>query len=131
MVIVGSLDPAPPSSQRRPQPASTSSPSVGTASRLTRSQPQDTMPQHFKIQSRDVITMMATVDGEVAYRNFMIPMFAEELRSSANNGDIYEIFLKTHEKLVDRLPADARQIPEFRSTLTKKLCLRNIFVPQQ
>ena len=116
-MILGSFDPAPPASQRR-QP-----PSVLT--------PTEETPQHFKIQSRDVITMMATVDGDVAYRNYMIPMFAEELRDSSNNGDIYEIFVKTHEKLIKKLPAEARQIPEFRSTLRKKLCLRNIFVPRQ
>ena len=115
---LGSLaDPAPPQSQRGGPPSAVSA--------------QDAIPRHFKIQSRDVITMMATVDGDVAYRNYMIPMFAEELRDSSNNGDIYEIFVKTHEKLIKKLPTGARQIPEFRSTLTKKLCLRNIFVPRQ
>ena len=102
-MILGSFDPAPPASQRR-QPTS-----VLTLTEET--------PQYFKIQSRDVITMMATVDGDVAYRNYMIPMFAEELRDPSNNGDIYEIFVKTNEKLEQKLPTEARQIPEFRSSL--------------
>ena len=115
---LGSLaDPAPPQSQSRRPPSAVAA--------------REEIPQYFEIQSRDVITMMASVDGDVAYRNYMIPMFAEELRDSSNNGDIYEIFVKTHEKLIKKLPTEARQIPEFRSTLRKKLCLRNIFVPRQ
>lgn len=76
--------------------------------------------------------MMSTVSGSVAYRNLMIPMFAEELRDSTNNGDIYEIFLNTHEKLNNKLKGTTEedQIPEYRSTLTKKLSLRNIFKQQ-
>ena len=83
----------------------------------------------YTIEHRDVITMMSTVSGGVAYRQQMIPMFAEELRDSANNDDIYEIFLKTHEKLRIKLKGTAGegQIPEYRSTLTKKLSLRKIF----
>ena len=70
--------------------------------------------------------MVATVNGGDAYRNQMIPLFAQELKDSANKGDIYEIFLKTHYRLQKQVPD---QIPEFRSTLTQKLSLRNIFMP--
>ena len=83
----------------------------------------------YTIEHRDVITMMSTVIGGVAYRQQMIPMVAQELRNSVNNGDIYDIFLKTHEKLRNKLKGTSGedQIPEYRSTLTKKLSLRNIF----
>ena len=70
--------------------------------------------------------MVASVNGGMAFRNQMIPMFAQELKDSANNGDIYEIFLKTHYRLQKVVPD---QVPEFRSTLTQKLSLRNIFTP--
>lgn len=82
--------------------------------------------RNFSIPSRDVITMVATVNGGVAYRNEMIPMFAEELRNATHQGDIYEIFLKTHYRFHMR---HLNQIPEFCSTLTQKLSLRNIFKP--
>ena len=52
--------------------------------------------------------------------------FAQELKDSANNGDIYEIFLKTHYRLQKVVPD---QVPKFRSALTQKLSLRNIFTP--
>ena len=71
--------------------------------------------------------MFASVSGGVAYRNFMIPMFAEELRQSSEmEGDIYEVFLRTHNRLKKVVPAD--QIPEIRSTLSLKLCLTNIYM---
>lgn len=70
--------------------------------------------------------MVAAVSGTEAYQNQMIPMFAQELKDPANKGDIYEIFLKTHHRLRTQVPD---QIPEFRSTLSLKLSLRNIFKP--
>ena len=75
----------------------------------------------YTIEHRDVITMMSTVSGGVAYRQQMIPMFAEELRDSANNGDIYEIFLKTHEKLRNKLKV---QLVRVRFLNTDQLLLR-------
>ena len=82
------------------------------------------LPTHdYNIQWKDFITMMATVKGGVAYREQMIPVFAEELKNS-EKGDIYEIFVKTHQRLHKLIPD---QIPEFRSTLTQKLSLRNFF----
>ena len=114
-LFIAGLDPKPPQSQK------------------SASQPVNQMglvqKAGYTIEHRDVITMMSTVSGGVAYRQQMIPMFAEELRDSANNGDIYEIFLKTHEKLRNKLKGTAGedQIPDYRSTLTKKLSLRNIF----
>lgn len=83
----------------------------------------------YTLENRDMIAMTASVSSDVAYRNQMIPLFASELRDSSENGDIYEIFLKSHGRLRDKLKGTMaeNQIPEFRSTLTQKLCLRNIF----
>ena len=83
----------------------------------------------YTIEHRDVIIVMSTVSGGVAYRQQMIPMFAEELKNSANNDNVHEIFLKTHEKLRNKLKGTAGegQILEYRSSLTHKLSLRNIF----
>ena len=97
------------------------------ASQLRSSQFTPSALQNFAIPSRDVITMVATVNGGVAYRNQMIPMFAEELRNSKHEGDIYEIFLRTHYRFAMRY---LNQIPEFCSTLTQKLSLKNIFKSQ-
>lgn len=84
-----------------------------------------TISAHYNIQHRDVVTMVATISGEVAYRNMMIPMFAEHLKNS--KGDIYQTFLRTHNQLKIEIP---EQIPEFRSTLTHRLSLKNIFKPE-
>ena len=94
------------------------------ASQLHESGFKPTAMQNFAIPSRDMITMVATVNGGVAYRNQMIPMFAEELRNSTHHGDIYEIFLRTHYRFQTR---HLNQIPLFCSTLTQMLSLRNIF----
>ena len=81
--------------------------------------------QDYSIQWNDFITLVATVKGGVAYRNQMIPVFAEELKNS-EHGDIYEVFLKTRRRLGELIP---HQIPELRSTLSKKLSLRRMFNP--
>ena len=81
--------------------------------------------QDYSIQWDDFITLVATVKGGVAYRNQMIPVFAEELKNS-EYGDIYEVFLKTRRRLRELIP---HQIPELRSTLSKKLSLRRMFNP--
>ena len=41
--------------------------------------------------------MVATVNGGDAYGNQMIPMFAQELKDSANKGDISQDSLPTSE----------------------------------
>ena len=68
--------------------------------------------------------MAVTVNAGTAYRNQMIPMFAEELRNSEHRGDIYEIFLRTHYRFRN---CYLNHVPEFCSTLTQKLSLKNIF----
>ena len=92
---------------------------------------QSSQLQHIStIEAQDYsihyfITLVATVKGGLAYRNQMIPVFAEELKNS-EHGDIYEVFLKTRRRLGELIP---HQILELRSTLSKRLCLRRIFNP--
>lgn len=80
----------------------------------------------YNIQHRDTVTIIATVTGGIAERNEMVPIFARLLKNSTNNQCISEIFPKMHDELKGKV---SDQIPEFRSTLTKKLCLRKIFQP--
>ena len=68
--------------------------------------------------------MAVTVNAGTAYRNQMIPMFAEELRNSEHRGDIYEIFLRTHYRFRN---CYLNHVPEFCYTLTQKLSLKSIF----
>lgn len=81
---------------------------------------------HYDLQHRDTITLMATVNGGSAMRGEMIPIFSKHLANSVPTEGFYDIFLKTHIELLSKVP---EQVPELRSTLTKKLCLRNIFIP--
>ena len=64
--------------------------------------------------------MSATVRGEAAKRNNMIPLFAEELRR--RGGDMYEAFLWTNYQFT---MLSNPQVPIFHMTLTQKLLLHN------
>lgn len=120
MLLGESGDPLPPRSQIRQLPRSTPSEITNPIAQQSSNSGED-----YSLQWNDFLTMVATVRGGFAYRNKMIPIFADELKNSVN-GDIYEVFLKTRSSLQKEVPD---QIPEFRSTLTKKLSLRNIFQP--
>ena len=72
----------------------------------------------LEIGHRDTAVFMSTTCGRVAKRNAMIPILAENLQRFG--GDIYEGFLLTSLDIQSRFPD---QIPEFRSTLTKRLCI--------
>ena len=129
-LLSAGLDPAPPASQQRTSGTAASGSAASIPGASTRGEQGGPPPRSgYTIESRDMITMTATVNGDVAYRNQMIPLFASELQNSSNDGDIYEIFLRTHGRLREKLKGTVaeNQIPEFRSTLTQKLCLRNIF----
>lgn len=110
-------DPSPPCAQMRAHPLA-----LATADHQEEDKPD------IDFKERDVCLIMATVSGDYAYGNLMIPILARELRSS-NDGDIYEAFLKTHAKMRDRLNATPGrdQIPKYHSTLEHKLCLQKIF----
>lgn len=71
------------------------------------------------------MVIIASVNGGVAWRNLMIPHFAENLSKLTRNEDLNEVFLRTHNAV--RINSEYQQTAELRSTLTHKLCLRNIF----
>lgn len=83
----------------------------------------DTDRTHYDLQQRHLMVLTATVNGGIADRGQLIPIFARHLKHSGPDADMYDIFMKTHNELMEKVPD---QIPEFRSTLTKKLCLKNM-----
>lgn len=80
----------------------------------------------YNLKHRDTVTIIATIGGGIAARNEMIPIFARLLKNSTEAQCISEIYLKMHDELRGKVHD---QIPEFRTTLSKKLCLRKIFQP--
>lgn len=85
-----------------------------------------TSSTHFDILHDDFIVLMSTINGGLAVRGKLFEIFADVLKRSGCNEDIYNIFLKTRQRLRAEVPD---QISELRSTLDRKLCLRNIFKP--
>ena len=88
----------------------------------------DTALTHYDLVHRDVIAIMSTVNGGIAVRGQLIPKFAKHLQEADSNEDIYNMFLDTHAELKSEVPD---QILEFRCTLTKKMCLKNIMNPPE
>ena len=61
-------------------------------------------------------------------RNFMIPALAEQLIKSEEDDDLCTIFLRAHNSVQnDPDVTKCEMVPECRSTMTKKLCLKNMF----
>lgn len=83
---------------------------------------------NFDIKFRDFMVLIASVNGGAAHRNTMIPLFTKNLSQSTATEDLYEVFLKTHRGIITTA---SEQVPEFRSTLTHKLCLRKVFNPKK
>ena len=101
---------------------------------------------HFDVTFCDVVAIVASVNGGVAYRGLMIPEFSEELQRTREEQerrkkagepevscDITELFYKTHSAVRKRLMelgiSRDGQICEMRTTLTQKLSLTNMFKP--
>ena len=81
---------------------------------------------HFDLTTRDTMVLMATVNGGKAKRNTMIPLLAKHLRAIGEDESMYDVFLKTQED-IERIGEG--QILELRSTMKKRLCLRNVYEP--
>lgn len=76
---------------------------------------------HFEIRHPDIMVLMASINGGLAYRNLMITMFSRNLSNSTAEEDLYDVFLKTHREILNSTPD---QVAEFRSTLRRKLFLK-------
>ena len=83
--------------------------------------------QHYEIPGADFAILAACINQRLARRNLMIKLLARNLQQSAEDDDLHEIFLKTAEEIREEEPL---QIPEYRTTLVHKICLRKIFQPQ-
>lgn len=107
--------------------------------------------QTYNITHPDVVSIAATVNGEVAYRGLMVRKLAEALRNAhltktklegtTPHLDISQIFYETNalvrkevKEINDRWGPSFRlrdQTCEMRTTLTKMLNLTQIFRPPQ
>lgn len=86
----------------------------------------NTAQKHYDLSGPDMAVIAATINKQTATRNLLIPLLAEHLETSTEIDDLHDVFLKTTEEL--RKHAGA-QVPEYRSTMKYKLCLKNIFSP--
>lgn len=77
--------------------------------------------QHIILRSQEVAIMIATVHGGKAYRGRFTQAFSRVLRETSGRRNICELFQRAA-RLLNKEP-DRKQIPEFRSTLTKTLSL--------
>lgn len=84
--------------------------------------------RHFDVSGPDMAVFAATINKQLASRNLMIPLFARNLHNSGPDEDIHEIFLRTTNELRTDVPA---QVPEYRTTMRSKLCLKKAFKPNQ
>ena len=75
---------------------------------------------HFEIKHPDTMVLMATVSGSRARRNNIIPLFAEHLKNSSTDEDLYEVFLKTNRDIEMQ---ESTQVAEFWATFKYWLCL--------
>ena len=66
----------------------------------------------------------AAINHQLANRNLLIPLLAKNLQSSDTDSDLHDIFLKTANDVRREVPA---QVPEYRTTLRYKLCLKEVF----
>lgn len=88
---------------------------------------------HFDVLYRDVVAIIATINGGVAHRNLMIPEFAKELGRSREeldktgvHADITQLFYKTNLAVKNEV---CEQVCELRTTCTKSLSLTKMFRP--
>ena len=80
--------------------------------------------QHYDIPCPDMAVIAAAINHQLANRNLLIPLLAKNLQSSDTDTDLHEIFLKTANDVRREVPA---QVPEYRTTLRYKLCLKKVF----
>ena len=93
---------------------------------LSFTDPQD--KRVFTLKLRHFIVISTTVTGGIAVRNSMIPALAEQLIKANEDDELYTIFLRAHNSVQnDPDVTKCGMVPECRSTLTKKLCLKMLF----
>ena len=81
--------------------------------------------QHFDILGPDMLIIASTINNAVCSLNLMIPTLAKLLDSSSEDADLEEVAKLMNREV--REVTGGSQIPEMRSTLNYKLCLKKIF----
>ena len=81
--------------------------------------------QHFDILGPDMLIIASTINNAVCSHNLMIPTLAKFLVSSSEDADLEEVAKLMNREV--REVTGGSQIPEMRSTLNYKLCLKEIF----
>lgn len=71
-----------------------------------------------------MVVIAATINKQTATRDLMIPLLAKNLKNSGHDEDLQEVFLRTTNELRIEEPA---QVPEYRTSMQRKLCLHHIF----
>mgnify|MGYP001801061152 CR=1 FL=1 len=83
-----------------------------------------TQNQYITLKRPNTVLLHATVSGGVAYRGLFLGAMGEEIGTTDNVTDIYEMYRKAVAKMKKDAPACVlRQIPKFESTADKNLVL--------
>ena len=98
------------------------SPDACPAKEMFKRGAEKSKPTGYKIQGPDISILAATINSQIAFRNLMIPLLAENIRNSWLDTDLYVIFRQTSDMVRTEEP---QQVPEHRSTLRYKLCQKD------
>lgn len=82
---------------------------------------------HFDIPGDDFSILAATINHGYANRCLMIPVLSQRLRLSRGEEDLHEIFLRVKADIQSEEPS---QVPEYRTTMSRKFCLHKLFQPK-
>lgn len=81
----------------------------------------------YDLTCPDMLVVHSSLYGGRAARNVMIPSLAKALLNSEEEEDLYGVVLATH---MDMIEIEPEQIPEVRSTLRYRLCLKKVVYQQ-
>lgn len=80
--------------------------------------------RNFDISGPDIMVLSATINKQTAQRNLMIPLLAKKIDESEQDDDLHAVFLQTIELI---RKSNKTQVPELRTTMGPKICLKKIF----
>lgn len=79
---------------------------------------------HIELRFKNCALLCATVNGKKAYRTKFPNAFGEQLSKSDGKTNIYTMFTRATQALLNQQDEQLRkQVPEFRSTMSKALLL--------
>ena len=83
-----------------------------------RGTPSEQEGKFIKLTRQNTVLLLPTVAGDGARRGFYTSIFADQLRTADGKTDIYEMHLRTVERMT-QIP-EKKQKPEYRETLAGK-----------